>query len=93
MGAACPRRLSTKQVALLPSLDGTCGCAHKQSGVARLCLQAAELCCCRSSPPLQFFKDGASLPATVIALEGGNIVTHVKTAEKDGYTAVQVGLT
>ncbi|EFN51504.1 hypothetical protein CHLNCDRAFT_48352 [Chlorella variabilis] len=40
---------------------------------------------------MQFFKDGASLPATVIALEGGNIVTHVKTAEKDGYTAVQVG--
>jgi large subunit ribosomal protein L3 len=40
---------------------------------------------------LQFFKDGAALPATVIALEAGNIVTQVKTAEKDGYTAVQVG--
>lgn len=31
------------------------------------------------------------MPATVIALESGNIVTQVKTAEKDGYTAVQVG--
>ncbi|KAI3432638.1 hypothetical protein D9Q98_004184 [Chlorella vulgaris] len=40
---------------------------------------------------MQFFKDGAALPATVIALEAGNIVTQVKTAEKDGYTAVQVG--
>ena len=38
----------------------------------------------------QFFKDGAALPATVIALEAGNIVTQVKSAEKDGYTAVQV---
>lgn len=40
---------------------------------------------------MQFFKDGNSLPATVIALEGGNIVTQVKTADKDGYAAVQVG--
>lgn len=31
------------------------------------------------------------LPATVIALEAGNIVTQVKTVEKDGYAAVQVG--
>lgn len=40
---------------------------------------------------VQFFKNGAALPATVIALEEGNIVTQVKTADKDGYTAVQVG--
>lgn len=39
---------------------------------------------------MQFYKNGAALPATVIALEGGNIVTQVKSAEKDGYTAVQV---
>lgn len=32
-----------------------------------------------------------TLPATVIALEAGNIVTQVKTVEKDGYAAVQVG--
>lgn len=39
----------------------------------------------------QFYgKDGASHPATVIALEGGNVVTQVKTQEKDGYVAVQV---
>ena len=42
-------------------------------------------------PPPQFFKDGSALPATVIALEGGNMVTQVKTVEKDGYAAVQVG--
>ncbi|KAI7836270.1 hypothetical protein COHA_009859 [Chlorella ohadii] len=40
---------------------------------------------------MQFYKDGAALPATVIALEAGNIVTQVKTTEKDGYAAVQVG--
>ena len=40
---------------------------------------------------MQFYKDGAALPATVIALEAGNIVTQVKTEEKDGYAAVQVG--
>lgn len=39
----------------------------------------------------QYFKDGLAIPATVIALEAGNIVTQVLTAEKDGYTAVQVG--
>lgn len=39
---------------------------------------------------MQFYKDGASLPATVIALEAGNVVTQVKTADKDGYAAVQV---
>lgn len=43
---------------------------------------------CLAAP--QFYKDGAALPATVIALEAGNIVTQVKTADKDGYAAVQV---
>jgi large subunit ribosomal protein L3 len=37
------------------------------------------------------YKDGLAMPATVIALEEGNIVTQVKTAETDGYNAVQVG--
>ena len=37
------------------------------------------------------YKDGLALPATVIALEEGNIVTQVKTVETDGYQAVQVG--
>lgn len=32
------------------------------------------------------------LPATVIALESGNHVTAVRSEEKDGYTAVQVGM-
>ncbi|GAB4817009.1 hypothetical protein N2152v2_004055 [Parachlorella kessleri] len=38
-----------------------------------------------------FTAEGLAVPATVIALEDGNIVTQVKTAERDGYNAVQVG--
>lgn len=38
-----------------------------------------------------YYRDGLAYPATVIAIEEGNIVTQVKTEEKDGYTAVQVG--
>lgn len=38
-----------------------------------------------------FGSDGNAYPATVIALESGNIVTAVRTMEKDGYVAVQVG--
>ena len=38
-----------------------------------------------------FTKDGLCVPATVIALEEGNIVTQVKTMDTDGYNAVQVG--
>jgi large subunit ribosomal protein L3 len=37
------------------------------------------------------YKDGLAYPATVIALEEGNIVTQVKTEETHGYAAVQVG--
>ena len=40
----------------------------------------------------QIFGDkGVAIPATVIALEEGNIVTQVHTTEKRGYNAVQVG--
>ena len=38
-----------------------------------------------------FTPEGLALPATVIALEPGNIVTQVKTEATDGYTALQVG--
>lgn len=38
-----------------------------------------------------FTADGLCVPATVIALEEGNIVTQVKTADTDGYNAVQIG--
>lgn len=38
-----------------------------------------------------FTDDGLCVPATVIALEDGNVVTAIKTAETDGYAAVQVG--
>ena len=40
---------------------------------------------------LTLYKDGLAVPATVIALEAGNIVTQIKTEETDGYNAVQVG--
>jgi large subunit ribosomal protein L3 len=38
-----------------------------------------------------FTEEGAAVPATVIALEEGNMVTMVKTQATDGYDAVQVG--
>ncbi|CAK0744276.1 hypothetical protein CVIRNUC_001535 [Coccomyxa viridis] len=38
-----------------------------------------------------FTPEGLCLPATVLALEEGNIVTQVKTTETHGYNAVQVG--
>jgi large subunit ribosomal protein L3 len=38
-----------------------------------------------------FTADGLCVPATVIALEEGNVVTQVKTVDTDGYNAVQVG--
>ena len=38
-----------------------------------------------------FTEEGLCVPATVIALEEGNIVTAIKTDETDGYNAVQVG--
>lgn len=37
-----------------------------------------------------FDDDGMSVPVTVIQL-GPNVVTQVRTADRDGYTAVQVG--
>jgi large subunit ribosomal protein L3 len=39
-----------------------------------------------------FMEDGLCVPATVIALEGGNMVTMVKTDETDGYNAVQASV-
>jgi large subunit ribosomal protein L3 len=38
-----------------------------------------------------FTPEGLAIPATVIALDEGNIVTQVKTPETDGYSAVQIG--
>lgn len=37
------------------------------------------------------YKNGMAVPATIIALESGNVVTQVKTQETDGYNAIQVG--
>lgn len=38
-----------------------------------------------------FTENGLCVPATVIALETGNVVTQVKTEDTDGYNAVQIG--
>ncbi|KXZ48522.1 hypothetical protein GPECTOR_27g693 [Gonium pectorale] len=38
-----------------------------------------------------FTADGLCVPATVVALEEGNVVTQVKTEDTDGYNAVQIG--
>lgn len=38
-----------------------------------------------------FTPEGLALPATVIALEEGNVVTQVHTEEKSGYKSVQLG--
>ncbi len=38
-----------------------------------------------------FTEEGLCVPATVIALEEGNVVTQVKTTATDGYNAVQIG--
>ncbi|GLC47033.1 Plastid ribosomal protein L3, imported to chloroplast, large ribosomal subunit [Pleodorina starrii] len=38
-----------------------------------------------------FTENGLCVPATVIALEEGNVVTQVKTEDTDGYNAVQIG--
>ena len=37
-----------------------------------------------------FTKDGKLIPVTVIEVEP-NVVTQIKTVEKDGYNAVQLG--
>jgi large subunit ribosomal protein L3 len=39
----------------------------------------------------QFIKDGMMIPVTVIHVETPNVVIQKKTAETDGYAAVQVG--
>ena len=38
-----------------------------------------------------FTPEGLCVPATVVALEPGNVVTMIKTDETDGYNAVQTG--
>merc|ERR1719235_211733 len=38
-----------------------------------------------------FLESGEAIPCTVIAFESGNIITQIKSLEKDGYSAVQVG--
>ena len=37
-----------------------------------------------------FLEDGRNIPVTVIEA-GNNVVTQIRTEEKDGYSAVQLG--
>ena len=69
-------------------LKGISTCAHMRGRGKTSCAPPATAR--HPSPLLQFYKDGLALPATVIALEEGNMVTALRTEEKDGYTAVQV---
>lgn len=94
-------RAATLQPFKSSSFAGT-RLAAKASTPARNAVPTQRLIQCRTLEPgvglfgtkagmTSFYKNGLSLPATVIALEDGNMVTQVKTAEKDGYNAVQVG--
>merc|ERR1711976_701826 len=38
-----------------------------------------------------FLDSGEAIPCTVIAFESENIVTQIKSPEKDGYSAAQIG--
>merc|ERR1712070_1180615 len=38
-----------------------------------------------------FLDTGEAIPCTVIAIETANIVTQIKSLEKDGYSAIQIG--
>ncbi len=40
----------------------------------------------------KFLEDGTRIPVTEVLLAGGNVVIQTKTIEKDGYTAVQLGI-
>ncbi|MBI2195654.1 MAG: 50S ribosomal protein L3 [Candidatus Levybacteria bacterium] len=39
----------------------------------------------------KFLEDGKRIPVTMVTLSGGNVVTQVKTTEKEGYDAIQLG--
>src|SRR5947207_3366009 len=40
---------------------------------------------------LQHFKDDGSVVAATIIVAEANVVTHVRTKERDGYSAIQLG--
>ena len=40
----------------------------------------------------KFLEDGTRIPVTLVSLLGGNVVTQIRTTEKEGYNSVQVGI-
>ena len=67
------------------------GRASRLSVVARSAVPAVGIMGRKAGMTQIFTADGLAVPATVVSVSGGNVVTAVRTADKDGYTAVQVG--
>lgn len=39
----------------------------------------------------KFLEDGTRIPVTAVSISGGNVVVQTKTADKEGYSAIQLG--
>lgn len=76
----------------VPALSAQRRCRHAQLQVsARQGEVSVGLFGTKAGMTQIFTDDGLALPATVIALEEGNVVAQIKTVDTDGYNAVQVG--
>ena len=65
-------------------------CGHRMAVTARTTEVGVGLFGTKAGMTQIFTADGLAVPATVIALEEGNVVVQVKTPETDGYSSVQV---
>ena len=75
----------------VPALSAQRRCRHAQLQVsARQGEVSVGLFGTKAGMTQIFTDDGLALPATVIALEEGNVVAQIKTVDTDGYNAVQV---
>ncbi|CAG9466705.1 unnamed protein product [Pedinophyceae sp. YPF-701] len=81
-GAAAPLRAQSRPARATPARGMTVVARAKELGCGIMGTKAGMT--------TWFTPDGLALPATVIAIEEGNVVTQVKTEETDGYAAVQV---
>ncbi|KAF8072695.1 RPL3 [Scenedesmus sp. PABB004] len=79
------------------ALRGSSGVRPGRAGARTLVVQARQaeagvgIFGTKAGMMTYFTEEGTAVPATVIALEEGNMVTAVKSADTDGYAAVQVG--
>lgn len=74
-----------------PAAPAAPGRAARLSVVARSAVPAVGIMARKAGMTQIFTADGLAVPATVVSYSGGNVVTAVRTAETDGYSAVQVG--